>query len=85
MNPENPATCVSVEITKQISETSWNAKAKLDNGTVIPIVIKLHDNDMLEIDYSAWLINNIEKEITKEIDKAAKEFAKEMDKLLNDL
>ena len=69
MNPENPATCVSVELTKKVSDDCWTAKAKLDNGTVVPITIKLHDDDRIEVDFSAWL----GKEIEKAFDDAAKE------------
>ena len=82
MDPENPATCLSVEITKQISETSWTAKAKLDNGKTMAFVMKLHDNDMLEIDYSAWFFKEAENEFKKELANAEKEFNREMEKEL---
>ena len=55
LNSANPATCVSVKITKKISDDCWIADARLDNGTVIPITIKLHDGDTVEIDFSSWL------------------------------
>ena len=61
MNSENPATCVSVELTKKVSDDCWTAKAKLDNGQVIPLTIKVHD-DQVEIDYSQWLGKQIQKE-----------------------
>ena len=82
MNPENPATCLSVEITKQISETSWTAKAKLDNGKTMAFVMKLHENDVLEIDYSAWFFKEAENEFKKELANAEKEFNREMEKEL---
>ena len=72
MNPENPAKCVSVELTKKVSDDCWTAKAKLDNGTVIPVTIKVHD-DQIEIDFSAWL--------GKEVEKAFNDAAKELDNL----
>ena len=84
MDPENPATCLSVEITKQISETSWTAKAKLDNGKIMAFVMKLHDNDMLEIDYSAWFFKEAENEFKKELANAEKEFNREMKKAENE-
>lgn len=61
MNSDNPATCVSVTLKKKVSDDCWTADAKLDNGTVIPITIKVHD-DQVEIDMSAWLGKQIEKE-----------------------
>lgn len=60
MNSENPATCVSVKLTKKISDDCWTAQAKLDNGNVIPVTIKVHD-DQIEVDFSAWLGKEIEK------------------------
>ena len=61
VNPEKPATCVSVTLKKKISDECWTAEAKLDNGTVIPLTIKVQ-GDQVEIDYSAWLGKQIEKE-----------------------
>ena len=82
MNPENPATCLSVEITKQISENSWTAKAKLDNGKTMAFAMKLHENDILEIDCSAWFFKEAENEFKKELANAEKEFDREMKKEL---
>lgn len=67
MNSENPATCVSVTLKKKVSDDCWTAEAKLDNGTVIPMTIKVHD-DQLEIDYSAWLGKQIAKELESDED-----------------
>ena len=87
MNPEHPAACVSVELLKKVSDNFWTARARLDNGTVIPITIKLYDDDRIEIDFSAWLGKQIEKEfdeagkeLRKELEKADREFRKELDK-----
>ena len=84
INPENPATCLSVEITKQISENSWTAKAKLNNGKTMAFAMKLHENDMLEIDCSAWLVKEAKKEFDREIKKAEKEFDREIEKAENE-
>ena len=77
MNSENPATCVSVTLKKKVSDDCWTADAKLDNGTVIPITIKVHDNDMLEIDFSSWQ----SKQMEKEFDEMGKQMEKEFDNL----
>ena len=82
MNSENPATCVSVTLTKKISDDCWTAQAKLDNGNTIPIVIKV-SGDQIEVDFSAWLKKEIDKEIKKageEMDKELKKAGEEMDK-----
>ena len=84
INPENPATCLAVEITKQISENSWTAKAKLDNGKTMAFAMKLHENDILEVDYSAWLVKEAENEFKKEMKNAEKEFDREIKKAENE-
>ncbi len=75
MNSDNPAVCTSVTLKKKIADNCWSAEAKLDNGTTIPMVIKLHDDGQLEIDFSAWL----GKQVEKAFDEAGKELQRELE------
>lgn len=58
---KDPLTCVSVKITKKISDNNWEGKATLsDNSVLDPVKIKYNENDStVEVDLSEALGNMI--------------------------